>query len=280
MKYISMIIPLFLCMSCKQDNSSKIKISYGSASDMTSSVVPLIIESGGVMKGNCTGSIIKEKGYILLLTATHCVEKADRVLIADSRLPSESMGRWRARVALNPKKSILVDMKGNPKFKTANNPLDQSQYDFALGLIKEERADPVMYKRFFDNALEIGYEVDINPKSLSGKINYIGVGIDNNPSDMGILREGQYNISPKKSESSKTLIVDSCWGILPCTRTRQGDSGSPLLYKDPKTNKKKVIGVLYGGRTNSESLYTNLAGNRFPNKIEDMVKDLWCKTSN
>ena len=37
-----------------------------------------------------------------------------------------------------------------------------------------------------------------------------------------------------------------------------------------------MIGVLYGGRTRSESLYANLAGNRFPDKIHGIMDDLKC----
>ncbi len=272
-----LLIMLITCVSCKPKNASNLKITNGKLSSLKSSVVSLTIYKRNGSLGNCTGSIIKEKGFLMLLTASHCLKDMKEVYIVDSRRPNESMSQWRARVTGRGNKSVKVSVQANQSYYEATGSLNRAEHDFAMGLIKESETDPELYKNFKRNALSIGYDVDVNPEKLSGHIKYIGAGATESMTEYGVLKEGNFNIAPRESSNPNTLIVDVCDIGHFCTKTRPGDSGSPLLYQDPETKENKVIGVLLGGRTESESLYSNLGGNRFPNQINGIIEALDCQ---
>jgi hypothetical protein len=247
---------------------------------MQYSVVPLLILKKGGKSGNCTGAIVKERGALMLLTAAHCTKDLDSLYIVESRRPDETMEAWRVRITGKKNKSIRVKVKANQKHFEAKTGLEKGEHDFAMGVIKKSEADPDIYEKFRRNALTIGYDVDTSPEKLAGNIKYIGAGTTESMSEYGVLKEGRFNIEAKPSPTSRAIIVDVCESRMKCTKTRPGDSGSPLLYQDPVTKENKVIGTLLGGRTESESIYANLGGNRFPDKIDGIIKALECKASN
>lgn len=275
---------LFFCLigfsACKPSSLSSTKVTLGKTSNMNNSVVPLLTVRFDGKVGNCTGSIIKEQGFLFLLTATHCLENVQTVLIVDSRkVATETTDEWRRRVLRDKKNTTSVNVAPNKRYSKNLPPAKRSGYDFAMGIIDEEKTDPEVYSKYKKHAMSIGYDVDVSPDNLKNKIRYVGAGLRSGDTELGELREGRFNIEAKGTRDSRTIVVDSCSSWLPCAKTRPGDSGSPLIYKDPDTNEKKVIGVLYGGRTPSESLYANLGGNRFRNKIRGIIDQLSCGPS-
>ena len=176
MKTLLLITFIFSLLSCKQSSLSESKMVFGKLSDMKASVVPIITFDKSGKLCNCTGSIIKERGHLLLLTAIHCVVEAQSAFIVDSRNPGETTAAWYKRVLSERENAVRVSIKGNDRFLLSTGSIERSGYDFAVGFIKKKFVRPELYSLFQENALEIGYDIDISPENLKNKISYIGTG--------------------------------------------------------------------------------------------------------
>ena len=159
---------------------------------------------------SCTGSIIKERGSLLLLTASHCVVGAREVFIVDSREKGELVEDWQKRVLSKPKRMTKVQVLPNREFILSTDVISQSSNDFALEPLKKSKQGLKYLRNSKDNALTIGYDVDTRPDSLDGRIKYVGTGDTGAKNISGALLEGDFNIAPEYSPSSKTIVVDAC----------------------------------------------------------------------
>ena len=103
MRLMSILLCILLA-SCKAQQVSSTKVSLAKFSEMRSSVVALFIFDKSGKPSNCTGTIIKEEGFIMLLTASHCVQNAKAVFIVDTRREGEAYKQWQHRVLNDRKK--------------------------------------------------------------------------------------------------------------------------------------------------------------------------------
>ena len=86
------------------------------------------------------------------------------------------------------KNATKVNVKFNDRYVATDTAIKKSGNDFAMGLIREEETNPELYKIYKENALTIGYDVDVKPSNLKNRINYIGAGTVGEGEQLGVER--------------------------------------------------------------------------------------------
>ena len=231
--------------SCKYIKDSALNISGKNRLSLERAVVPLILERNDDFLGHCTGTLIVEGGVLFLLTAAHCIEENPKVYVVEERFAFESYEEWLERVNKSNKK-IRVDTMVNKFYdESFRIPSVIAQNDFALAMIKESDIDSSLYKSYYNSALTIGFDEELH--DLNGHVKYVGTGhsSDKGEPQFGIKREGSSNLKAEKLNNMETIKVDKKSFFSSCTKTCIGDSGGPLIYTNPNTGKKSVIGVLF-----------------------------------
>ena len=64
-----------------------------------------------------------------------------------------------------------MNVAPNKRYSKNLPPAKRSGYDFAMGIIDEEKTDPEVYSKYKKHAMSIGYDVDVSPDNL--KIKYV-----------------------------------------------------------------------------------------------------------
>ena len=301
-----LLILWFLLFACKtQRPHSGISVAGGKVSKGSVAVVPLLINSGGELK-HCTGTIIKEHGEILLLTAAHCAyEKNDVVYIATRRDETLGYGAWKRKMLDKIRSNSLVEIEeivvipntkvesepigGNPNAKKLEQWVIAN--DFALGRIPKR-----FYPDYENKAISIKYDLtpdELDAAAKAGRVRLIGAGSasgDGGRESNGIMRKATLNQANLKAEVVADNRIIELSPLNPrkvCSAACKGDSGSPLLY-DKIIEKKRimginfdkketyVIGVLSTGEDGKISRYASLMNNRFTSFV-DIAQKLSCR---
>ena len=274
------MIRLIICLSllvasCKPGLNSGLKAKGGFLKSKTTSAVTYFVDLGNGEVNECTGSIIVEEEKLFLLTVTQCLEENTPFLMIEIKNIYDSSGSLAKKIGdFNHK--IHVEIFKALQFGPLNpRRTIEAKYDFAMAYLEKEKLGEKLYSKLRQIALPIGY--DVPTENLNGNVKVITGGLERALGDSVSSLNDFNDLSVSISRQMELIQVKTDKHYTGCKSSCLSDSGSPLVYVDPNSGKRSVVGLLHGGQMPSENIYVNFSGNRFPRKMRSLINYLSCK---